>query len=598
MKKSFMKKIKRVAATGLALATMMGTLSACGGGSGSSTDAGNTEASTGSSSTEGGNGSSAFSLINPEDGKRDTLTLTVFSERANYSGLQEGWSAKLMKDLFNVELNIVPNAEGAFNTRMESGTMGDIVVFGSEADYMQARDAGLLFDWEEDNTLADYGPYIKEHMSYALEKNRNMSSDGKIYGLGYEVATNSKDLQSFFYTWDIRWDLYAKLGYPEVKNLDDLLNLFIEMKKICPTDDNGKPTYAASLWPDWDGDMVMYVKSTATAYYGYDEFGVGLYDPSTGTFHGALDDNSPYLQMLDFYHKLYANDLLDPDSMTTTYDTMIQKVKSSGTFFSIFNYAGCLAYNTAEHMESGRMMRSLTPSDASPIVYGLNVLGSNNYWAIGANCEYPEVSMEIINYLCTPAGRMNFEYGPQGITWDYDEDGNTYFTELGKKTNSDGSTVLEGGGFSGTFKDGQLQINMTTWSIDASNPDSNGETYNDESWKSNISEPLCDVDKDWREKTGCTTTNEYMLKGKYMVSPGSAYVLPIRSDELKTTWAQVTKCIRENSWKAIYTKTDEEFTSVVNAMKAQAKGFGYQECWDWSNEQAKARKAAEDAASN
>ena len=363
--RKFSKTIRRTLATGLALAAMMGTMAGCGGSSSSSTAS---SGSTDSTASSGGESSGSSKAVNPEDFKRDTLTLNVFSQRANYSGLQEGWSAKMMKDLFNVEINIVPNGEGVFDTRMESGNLGDIVVFGSENDYMQARDAGLLFDWEEDNTLADYGAYIKEHMPYALEKNRNMSSDGKIYGLGYEVATNSTDLQNFFYTWDIRWDLYAKLGYPEVKDLNDLLNVFIEMKKICPTDDNGKPTYAASLWPDWDGDMVMYVKSTATAYYGYDEFGIGLYDPSTGEFHGALDDNSPYLEMLDFYHKLYMNDLLDPDSMTTTYDTMIQKVKSSGVFFSIFNYAGCRAYNTAEHMESGRMLKSLTPKNASPIV--------------------------------------------------------------------------------------------------------------------------------------------------------------------------------------------------------------------------------------
>ncbi|HBE10507.1 MAG: hypothetical protein IKQ63_07555 [Eubacterium sp.] len=587
LKKIFHKKsLKKAVALGLAAVTMAGSLAGCG--KSDSKDDSTSSGSTSSAGTESGGGNS----------DRPALTLTVFSERANYSGMQEGWSAKILKDKFNVELNIVPNGEGVFNTRMESGNLGDIIVFGSEGDYMQARDAGLLFDWEEDDTLKDYGPYILENMPYALEKNRSMSDDGKIYGLGYEVATNSNDLQSFFYTWDIRWDLYAQLGYPEVKTLDDLVEVFKQMKEICPKDDNGKPTYAASLWPDWDGDMVMYVKSTATAYYGFDEFGIGLYDPSTGEFHGALDDNSPYLEMLDFYHKLYMNDLLDPDSMTTNYDTMIQKVKSSGTFFSIFNYAGCLAYNTPEHMNSGRMMKSLTPKNASPIVYGLNVLGSNNYWAIGANCEYPEVCMEIINYYCTPEGRMTMEYGPKGVTWDYDEDGNTYFTELGKKTNADNSTVLDVDGFSGTYKDGELQINMITWSLDASNPDSNGETYNSENWKSNQSDALCDVDQDWRDYTGCTTTNEYMLSGNYVVSPGSAYVMPTKSDELKTTWAQVTKCIRENSWKAIYASSDDEYTKIVNGMKAQAKGFGYQECWDWSNEQAKLRKAAEDAASN
>lgn len=566
--------VKGACATALSAAMMLGMLTGCTSGGSSGGNDGN-----------GGGGS-----------KDDLITLTVFSERANYSGMQVGWAAKVLEDKFGVELNIVPNTNGAFDTRMAAGDLGDIIAFGSETDYMKAKNAGFLFNWEEDDVLQDYGSYMLEHAPYALEKNRDMNGDGNIYGIGFEVATSSEDLQSFFYTWDIRWDLYKELGYPEVNDMDDLVEVFKGMKEICPTDDAGNPTYAVSLWPDWDGDMVMYVKSTATAYYGYDEFGVGLYDPTDGKFYGALDNNSPYLEMLKFYNQLYQNDLLDPDSMTATYDTMIEKVKKGGTFFSIFNYSGYLAYNTDAHMKEDKMMKSLTPTEASPIVYGMNVLGGNNYWAIGANAEYPELCMEIINYLFTPEGRMTMEYGPQGVTWDYDEDGNTYFTELGKKCNNDKSTDLGGeGGFTGTYKDGECQINMITWSLDAQNPDSNGETYNDEMWKSNQTGALCDVDQDWRDYTGCETINDYMASGNYTVSPGSAYVQPERDDELKTTWAQVTGCITEYSWKAIYAKDDEEFESLVSEMVGKANSYGYKKCWDWSNEQAEIRKAAEDA---
>ncbi len=73
------------------------------------------------------------------------------------------------------------------------------------------------------------------------------------------------------------FDLYEQLGKPKISTLDDMVNVLEQMKKICPTDDNGKPTYGVSLFNDWDGNMVMFVKSTATAYYGYDEFDFGLY---------------------------------------------------------------------------------------------------------------------------------------------------------------------------------------------------------------------------------------------------------------------------------------------------------------------------------
>ena len=589
-------KAKKLSALLLSAALSVSMLSGCGsstidvnGGNGGGTTEGSTPGGNGGS----GGGSGDIKDIIP----KETVTLTVFSERANYSGEQIGWFAKLMKDNFNVKLNIVPNGAGVFETRMESGNLGDIVVFGSEGDYMKARDAGYLFDWEEDDILANYGSYMKEHATAVLEKNRNMSKDGKITGLGYSFATSSKDKQSFFYTWDVRWDLYEQLGHPDVKNLDDMLELFKKMKEICPTDESGNPTYAVSLWPDWDGDMVMYVKSTVTAYYGYDEFGVGLYDPNTGKFYGALDDGSPYLEMLEFYNKLFQNDLLDPDSMTATYDTMIEKVKKSGTFFSIFNYAGSLAYNTDDHINQNKIMRSLTPTEASPIVYGLSVYGSNNYYAIGAKTEYPELCMAIINYLVTPEGRMNSEYGPKGLIWDYDAEGYTYLTDLGKKCVADNTTELTGGEYTGTKKDGECQINCVTWAIDSINLDSKvGETYNWQEWRTTMGDPKNDADKDWREFNNATTVNEYMEKGKYTVSPGSTYVMGQQSDELKTTWAQVTKCIREYSWKAVYAKDDAEFNKLVNGMKGMAKQYGYQKCWDWTNEEAAKRKAAEDEA--
>ena len=46
---------------------------------------------------------------------REPITLTVFSQVANYAGIQEGWFAKELKDRFNVTLkfissNVDPNA--------------------------------------------------------------------------------------------------------------------------------------------------------------------------------------------------------------------------------------------------------------------------------------------------------------------------------------------------------------------------------------------------------------------------------------------------------------------------------------------------------
>ncbi|MGN1158639.1 MAG: extracellular solute-binding protein [Lachnospiraceae bacterium] len=524
----------------------------------------------------------------------ETVTLDVYDQLANYSGEQIGWFAQVMLEKFNVKLNIIPNAEGVFATRMEAGDLGDIVIWGDDSnDYLQAVEKGMLYDWNEDNLLDEYGPYIKENMSFALEKNMNLSG-GTLYGFGHDVAVSAEDRQNFFYTWDLRWDLYKELGYPAINNLDDMVEVLAQMKEICPTDDVGKTTYGVSLFNDWDGDMVMFVKSTASAYYGYDEFGFGLYDSETGTYYPCLDENGPYLTCLKFYNDLYQRGLLDPDSQTQKYDGMVEDYQNGTAFLNVFQWMGSGLYNSETHTAEGKAMYPCPPAEATPIVYGQNVYGGNRPWTIGAKTEYPELCMAIINWLATPEGRMTAEYGPEGVCWYYDEDGRACFTELGRAAKLDGKTNMTDG-YEGAFEDGNFKMNNTTWAIDSANVDTNGDTYNYLSWESYTSEAGSDIEADWREFTGCDTPDQFMGQRDYGLAPGTTYSNGVKSDELSVVWNQVAECIKSNSWKAIYAESDEEFDAIVAEMIEQANEYGYDECIAFQLEQAELRKAAEDA---
>ena len=537
----------------------------------------------------------------------EPLTINVYSQLANYSGLQGGWSADLLLDKFNVRINIIPDSDGTYETRMASGNLGDIIVWGADGEqYKNAVEKGMLLDWEEDGLLEEYAPYIAENYTLALENNRTISGDGAIHGFGHNVSMDVNGHESFFYTWDIRWDLYQQLGCPEVKDLDGMVDLFLAMKEICPTDDNGNETYALSAWPDWDGNMVMYVKALATAYYGYDELGIGLYDTETGEFYDCLAEDGPYMKCLRFFNKLYQNGLLDPNSMTQTFDQMSEKVKNSGTFWSIFNYAGSQAYNTTEHLAEGRYMYAFLPEEATPIAYGLSTTGGNRIWSIGADTEYPEVCLAIIDYLATPEGSMTMWYGPKGLTWDIDEEGGLYFTELGLLTNSDTKYDLTGIEFigprtgktyvlKGNFNDGCLQINNTTLSQSALNPDSaKGETFDKNTWESVLTADSTPVQDAWREWSGFPSAEQYLENHGYKVmldKPG--YSEGKKDGELSVKWAQVTKEIVNMSWQAIYAKSDAAFAGITNVMRNNAKNYGYDLCVEWSRGQAEEIWAAQ-----
>lgn len=291
---------------------------------------------------------------NPEDdlliNNKETIKLTIFSQTANWSGAQTGWAATLFKDLFNVELNIIPDTDGAYQTRMEKGDLGDIVIWGTNGDqYANAVKAGLLFDWEEEDLLDNYGKYIKETFPKALEANREISGDSHVYGTGYALVDKAGQHDTFIYDWGIRWDLYKELGY-------------------------------------------------------------GLYNSENGEFYDCLDPNGPYVEALRFFNKLYQKGLLDPDSMTQTYENMMAKVTNGNVFFSIFDYAGSQLFNTQKHVDENKFMCPLVPTDASVVVYGLSEGGNDRIWSIGANTLYPEKCMQIINWLHTPEGAMTIWY--------------------------------------------------------------------------------------------------------------------------------------------------------------------------------------------
>lgn len=529
---------------------------------------------------------------------KDTLTLTVYTQLANYQGEQSGWFGKVLLDKFNVKLNIVKDGEGIFATRMESGNLGDLVVFGNDAtDYKTAVKGNALFDWNKENLLSDFGPYIKANMQTALEKNKSIS-DGKVYGFGHDVGTSAQDHSISFYRPDVRWDLYKQLGYPQINTLEDFIPVLEKMQKLAPTSDTGKKTYGVSLFKDWDGNMVMFAKSTA-ALYGWDEFGFGLYNVNTGEYQDALKPGGQYLRMLKFYNTLNQKGLLDPDSMTQTYDDMSEDYKTGGALLNIFDWMGSGLYNTADHLKAGKAMMPVTAADQKNVTYGLNMNGNNRVWTIGAKTQYPELCMAIINWLSTPEGVMTTNYGPKGLIWDYDKDGNPALTELGEKVKSNGDTEMTGG-YTGKYTDGTNKINNSTWSIDAKNPDAKGgDSYNYKFWKSRQSLPVSEVEQDWRTKTGAPNINEYLKKNNQMsISLGTTYTSTAMSNELTTTWNQVKQAIVTGSWKAIYAKSDAEFDSIVSDMTKQANSYGYADCVKFQQNEATIRKGLDDKVRN
>lgn len=528
--------------------------------------------------------------------QEETVTLDVYSQLSGFSGEQEGWFAKLMLEKFHVKLNFIyDGTEDFYEQKEREGNLGDIVVFGTDSDqYHSAIEKGLLLDWEQDGLLETYGPYIQGHMAKALEKNRR-NSGGHIYGFGYDVAAAGGEFGDFDYHPDIRWDLYQQVGSPKVTELEDYVGVLRQMKEICPVSDTGEETYGVSLFPDWDGDMMMFAKSTCTNFFGVDELGIGLYCAADGSFQGCLEEGGYYLRALHFYHELYKNGLLAPDSRTQGQESCLEDYKNGRAFFCIFGWMAAPLYNTVNHTADGKIMLPLAAKNQNTLVYGLNENGGNRLWAIGAKCRNPQLAMAILDWMCTPEGRLTTEYGPKGVCWDYDLEGNSCMMDLGYRAQTgEDVTMPEGSGYEGTWAEGVPQFNNTTWTLNTVNEASNGQTFNYQYWPNVMEREASAVEQSWREENQVNSIREYLSGFAYTVSKPNSYTASPKPEELGEQWAKVTEIIREGSWDAIYAKTEEEFQQKVSAMQAAAMANGYGDCLAWCEQEARKRKASEE----
>ena len=105
---------------------------------------------------------------------KEFITVDVFDALANYQGIQSGWFAKVVRDKFNMELNIIaPNVAGGgdtlFQTRSAAGNLGDLIIAGADnGRFSNMVKAGLLADMtellEDKEIMKNYETAIKKAM--------------------------------------------------------------------------------------------------------------------------------------------------------------------------------------------------------------------------------------------------------------------------------------------------------------------------------------------------------------------------------------------------------------------------------------------------
>lgn len=567
-----MKKMSKYVTTGLLGMTLLGSLAGCGGAAESDTDA-----------------------ASSESGYDETITIDVYNGLANYMGMQEGWFAKIVRDKFNMELNIIaPNVAGngdtLYQTRTAAGDLGDLIIVDNGQQYNELVEAGLLTDANE------YYETMENVQRFdAAVQNLNKDADG-LYGFPTSVSTlkatdPSEGLDPTFGAY-VRWDLYGEQGYPEIGTLEDLLPVIQKMQEDNPTTDSGKKVYGFSLFSDWDGNMMNAGKQLVT-YYGYDESGFVLAKADGSDYQSILDSDSEYIRALKFYFQANQMGLVDPESTTQNYDTLFAKFQEGQVLFSWWPWLGQAAFNTTTNLNEGKGFMLAPIQDQKIFSYGAEVYGGKQFIGIGSNAEDPERIAAFIDWLYSSEGvlanssQTSGSSGPEGLTWEM-KDGEPVLTEFGKQAllDGDGDVPEEYGG--GSYKDGVSALNVNTVLPIDINPDT-GFPYAYTMWESYQNETTDPVKEDWSKNMGgAESTIGYLEENdQLLVAPGASYVAPEDSSEISTLRNQAKATIIEYSWRMVFAKDEAEFDQLLKEMQETADGLGYQTVLEFDMNNAK-----------
>lgn len=511
----------------------------------------------------------------------DTMTIEIFDVAANYQGVQTGWFAKVVKDRFNIELNIIaPQVAGdaIYQTRSSSGNLGDILILES-GQFKECVDAGLIKDISADiwnySNLADYKDQI-DVLNNGLEGNDN----GATYGIPTEMLSTSPTSYSqdtIYSSPLLRWDLYKELGTPDIADLDGLLDVLEQMMEKHPTNDAGDACYAMSLWPDWDGgDGMLGIANVVqlTTWYGEKIKGSAILKPD-GTFIPLTDKNGTYYKILKFLYEANQRGLVDPDSATQDWNSACAKMSAGQVYLMWYSWQTGF-WNSTERLKDGKGFIFTPVADQEYYADADVYYGSGRVWAVGSQADdekYAKI-MEFLDWYASPEGLMFQHAGIEGFNYEVGEDGK--FTQINSNALMDNLNVPEEWG-GGGYSDGNNAINQWIVNANSINP-LTGESYVVTYWSSYKEETLTDMKREWRERFDAEEPADYMKKNnKLIISPNVSVSLPIDTADISVIRNQCNETICDYSWRMIYASDDANFDALWDEMSKTLDGYGFQD---------------------
>lgn len=506
------------------------------------------------------------------------LQLDIFSNAANYQGQQAGWFAVLVKQKFNVTLNILaPQISGdqLYQTRAAAGDLGDIVIIDN-AQWVDCIPSGIvapLDDWFAScPNLSKYMNHFKVfNQSFAVTK-------GKIYGMPDFMADTSPTSYSEFQPYsspELYWPWYRDIGMPEIKNLKDLLDAMEKMYRLHPTTAAGKPHIPVTIWKDWDTNY-MEAACWIGQWYGYqcDNTCSSVQLGTDGKIIPIAEDTSSYKKALQFLFDCNQRGLMDPDAASQQWMDVNAKYTNGQVNLMWYSWSRGF-YNSTDKAAKGDGWIVVPISDVNIAQSGDAYYGGGRVWCLGSKAKDPARTMEFVDWLSSPEGMRYVHCGIKDFVYELSPDGKTYqYTKLGWNAFTQNAPVpaeLGGGG----YQDGISAINSCIMGVLTTDPDT-GAFYDTAHWPAEIEKNKNQLTNEWAKRFGAANPTEYFLKNKNMT-----VVMAINADlgsdstDIQTIRSQCAQVLKDTSWQMVFAADQAGFDKLWKDMKTQLDGLGW-----------------------
>lgn len=379
-----------------------------------------------------------------------TLKMWIASDSTFFQILQDYNDSEFFKEMerrtnVHIEFDVPSDMNQAYGLMISAGAdnMPDIICYPTL--YPDGMDAAI-----DDGYYLDVSQYFD---TYLYNYNQVRKSDPKFLresvtdtGRAAYINTLQTSVQGPWVGMQIRQDWLDELGLPTPVTYDDLENVLTQFKEK-------KGCYAPLAF----SSSLNFLFGEMSAGYGVKNDFINKDGTVVAGF--ATDEWRAYLtRMNDWFKK----GLIDPDFTTHSavfVDMDLPTTQTSGVWYGIYTWAG---------MFEGALMgagveKPEVKALASPKLNEddtLHIRNQDQYIqatgaAISAKSKYKEIAMQWIDYLFTKEGADLANYGVEGQSFNYGEDGKPEFTDLIAKHTE--------------YPDGTSQQSMLKWALVPSN---------------------------------------------------------------------------------------------------------------------------------